>query len=107
MVLGPLKNPPSQNNLKRSEPPSHQPKHSRTLSRGRRQVVPAAPPQSKKKASPKKKAAAKKAKAEVKAEEKAAAKLAKQAKSEERTDIIRTICENLKNTSEVSVEVTA
>jgi ATP-dependent DNA ligase len=52
------------------------------------------------------KEAAKKAKAEEKAEKKAAAKLAKQAKSEERTDIIRTICENLRQSSNISVEVT-
>jgi len=42
-----------------------------------------------------------------KAEKKAAAKLAKEAKNEERTDIIRTICENLGQSSNVSVEVTA
>jgi hypothetical protein len=52
------------------------------------------------------KEATKKAKAEEKAEKKAAAKQAKQAKqanSEERIDIIRTICENLKKTHEVTV----
>ena len=47
------------------------------------------------------------AKAEAKAQAKAQAKLAKKAKSEERTDIIRTICENLGQSSNVSVEVTA
>ena len=43
---------------------------------------------------------------EKKAEKKAAAKLVKEAQNEERTDIIRTICENLAQSSNISVEVT-
>ncbi len=54
-----------------------------------------------------KKAAAKLNKDAEKGEKKAAAKLDKEAQNEERNDIIRNLCENLGQSSNVSVEVTA
>ena len=44
---------------------------------------------------------------QAKTNKKTAAKLTKQTKNEERTDIIRTICENLGHTNNAALEVTA
>ena len=44
---------------------------------------------------------------QAKTNKKTAAKLTKQTKNEERTDIIRTICENLGHTNNATLEVTA